>query len=72
MSVYKVSYVVLSGEHPGAIVNRDSAPLIGELVKLGEYIFEVIEVFELMPPKGNYHYYHATLKISSKETYIAI
>ena len=61
MSVYKVSYVVIGIEHPGAIVNRNEAPVVGELIQLGEFTFKVIEVMELMPPKGNFHYFHATI-----------
>jgi hypothetical protein len=66
MAVYKVSYVVISSDHPGAIVNRDQLPVIGEKVTLGKLTFEVIEVLELMPPRGQFYYIHATLKPVSK------
>lgn len=62
MAVYKVSYVVISSDHPGAIVNRDQLPEVGETVNLGKHSFEVIEVLELMPPRGQFYYIHATLK----------
>lgn len=62
MAVYKVSYVVISSDHPGAIVNRDQLPVVGEKVNLGRQTFEVIEVLELMPPRGQFFYIHATLK----------
>ncbi len=49
MAIYKVSFVVTGREHPGAIVNWDHQPEIGEKVTLGTDTFEVIEVMELMP-----------------------
>lgn len=60
MTVYKVSYVVKGSNHPGAIVNMDRPPNIGERVRLGTQIFEVVEVLDLLPPRGDYHYMHAT------------
>lgn len=62
MPVYKVSYVVTGSEHPGAIVNRDHAPFVGEEITLGEFKFQVIEVMDLMPPRGEFHYIHATIR----------
>ena len=53
LPVYKVSYVAASSEHPGAIINRDHAPIIGERITLGEDLFEVVEVLDLMPPVTN-------------------
>ena len=63
MAVYKVSYVVVGSDHPGAIVNRDHAPYLGERITLGEHQFEVIEVLNLMPPRGDFHYIHATVQL---------
>ncbi len=63
MSVYKVSYVVTGSDHPGAIVNREIAPTIGERIRLGENEFEVVEVLDLMPPRGDFHYLHATVQL---------
>jgi len=62
MAVYKVSYVVMGGEHPGAIVNLDHKPIIGELITLGDHAFEVVEVLTLVPPRGDFHYIHATIR----------
>jgi hypothetical protein len=64
MNIYKVSYVVIGSEHPGAIVNRDHAPVVGEKVILGDHTFEVIEVLNLMPPRGDFHYIHATIQLA--------
>lgn len=59
---YKVSYVVAGGEHPGAIINMDTRPEIGEEVAFDGRIFEILEVMELMPPVGNFGFLHATCR----------
>ncbi len=61
-AVYKVSYVVTGKDHPGAIINLDQRPEVGERVRLGEQEFEVVEVLELMPARGDFHFLHATLR----------
>jgi hypothetical protein len=60
--IYKVSYVVLGGRHPGVIVSRDTPPRLGEVVVLGEDRFEVVEVTDLIPPQGDFAYLHVTLR----------
>lgn len=65
--IYKVSYVVLGGRHPGAIVSRETAPRVGEIVTLGDDRFEVVEVVDLIPPRGDFAYLHVTLKPVSGE-----
>ncbi len=62
MVIYKVSYVVTGSEEPGAIANLDHRPVIGERVRLGEREFVVVEVLDLMPPRGDFHYIHVTCK----------
>jgi hypothetical protein len=59
---YKVSYVVRGEEHPGAIVNTDQRPLVGDHVILGEREFTVLEVIDLIPPRGDFHYLHVTIQ----------
>lgn len=61
--IYKVSYVVVGSEHPGAIANVEKPPQIGDHVSLGKNEFEVIEVLELMPPRGEFSFLHATCKL---------
>jgi hypothetical protein len=65
--IYKVSYVVQGGQHPGAIANTDEPPQVGDRVRLGANEFEVIEVMELMPPTENFHYLHATCKVPAED-----
>lgn len=59
---YQVSYVVLGGEHPGAIVTEQKRPAIGDHVAIGQYTFEVIEVLEVMPARGDFAFIHATVR----------
>ena len=60
--VYKISYVVAEGNHPGAIANATQPPRIGDRVRIGDEEFEVVEVFDLMPPHGEFQFLHATCK----------
>jgi hypothetical protein len=60
--IYKVSYVVVGGKHPGTIANVDEPPKVGDRVTLGKYEFEIVEVLELMPPRGDFAFLHATCK----------
>ncbi len=60
--IYKVSYVVKGGDHPGAIVNEDEKPELGQKVTLGNKEFEVIEVVDLMPARGDFSFLHVTVK----------
>ncbi|NIS82086.1 MAG: hypothetical protein GTO14_18190 [Anaerolineales bacterium] len=64
--VYKVSYVVIGGEHPGAILNTDKEPKPGEQIKIGQQSFEILEVIPLVPPRGDFNYLHVTLKPADK------
>jgi hypothetical protein len=60
--VYKVSYVVLGGKHPGGITNTDSEPKAGDQVTLDKIRYTVVEVIPLVPPRGDFNYLHVTLK----------
>jgi len=60
--LYKVSYVVIGGKHPGAIVNVEKKPEAGEEFTFDGRVFEIIEVVELMPATGSFGFLHATCK----------
>lgn len=61
--IYKVSYVVDSTEDiPGAIINTEEKPAVGDRIQFGAGFFEIVEVMELSPPSGNFHFLHATCK----------
>ena len=65
-ATYKVSYVVHGEDHPGAILNLDQRPEQGDIVELGGKKYEIIEVVDLIPPKGDFFYLHATLEPANK------
>lgn len=60
--IYKVSYVIVGKPHPGAIVNLDAPPHVGDRVQLGDEWFEVVELFDLIPPRGDFAFLHVTCK----------
>lgn len=62
MAIYKVSYVIIGNDHPGVILNQEKMPLKGERVELAGAYFEIIEVLELVPPRGDFHYIHVTCR----------
>lgn len=62
MPIYKVSYVVSGEPHPGSISNQSRRPKVKEQVRLGSDLFEITEVFDLVPPRGDFRYIHVTCK----------
>jgi hypothetical protein len=61
-ATYKVSYVVLGEDNPGAILNLEERPEEGQVIELGDKNYKIIEVVDLIPPKGDFFYLHATLE----------
>lgn len=59
---YKVSYVIEGGDFPGKIVNREEEPQVGDEVCLDGALFEIIEVTELIAPKDDFGFVHATCR----------
>jgi len=41
---------------------QEAMPKTGERVQLGGQTFEIIEVLELVPPRGDFHYIHVTCR----------
>ncbi|MBZ0277104.1 MAG: hypothetical protein K8I60_13220 [Anaerolineae bacterium] len=60
--IYKVSYVVLGGEYPGGIKNQYDRPNVGDKVQIGRMMFEVTEIHEIMPPRDDFQFLHATIR----------
>ena len=58
--IYKVSFVVPGRRDIGGIQNIDREPKPGDRVRIGNQTFEVVDVTELMPPRGDFAYLHAT------------
>ena len=47
----------------GGIQNTDRQPQPGDRVKVCEQLLEIIEIVELMPPRGDFAYLHATCSL---------
>ena len=60
--IYKVSFVVQGGTHPGGIQNLDKRPEVGDQLDLAGLQLEIVEVLEIIPPRGDFAYLHATCK----------
>ena len=67
MAVWKVSYVVKGSSQAGGIINLSHAPEPGEVIKIGNNHFEILESLELIPSRGEFHYIHATCKAIEPE-----
>jgi hypothetical protein len=63
--IYKVSYVVVGSQHPGAIINHIERPKIGDRVDIGRNSFEIMEIQEMMAPRSDFQFLHATVKLVS-------
>jgi hypothetical protein len=64
--IYKVSFVVPSeskgGEHSGAIRTMEERPEEGDRVELGDKLYEIVEVLEIVPSRGEFGYLHVTCR----------
>ncbi len=60
--IYTVSYVVMGGDHPGAMMNQEQPPEIGKEVQLGDRTYRIVEVAELLPPQGEFAFLHVTCR----------
>jgi hypothetical protein len=61
--VCKLSIVIPGEGHAGAIIDTGRIPAVGERLKLGDDLVEVLEVRELLPPRGDFHFVHITGRI---------
>ena len=64
--VCKLSIVIPGGEHAGAILDAASIPAQGDVLQLGSVSVKVVEVRELLPPRGEFHFVHVTGEIVSQ------
>lgn len=65
MAIFKVSYVIKGSDYPGGIINLSNRPVEGETLQVSDLNLKVLEVIELMPPRGDFYYYHVTCQISN-------
>ncbi len=68
MPIYKVSYVDHTQPGGGTITSQRTAPQVGEVVVLRSKPYRVIEVIELIPPRGGVHFLHATVEPTEEKT----
>jgi len=66
--VCRLSIVVPGSDHSGAILDLSSVPVVGDRIVLGEATVEVLEVMELIPPRGEFHFVHATCRLVEPPT----
>ena len=50
--IYKISFVVPGRRKAGGIENSEVAPHPGERWQVGKQLLEIVEVIELLPPRG--------------------
>jgi hypothetical protein len=62
MTTYKLSIVVPGRRDIGGIQNLEKEPRPGDVVVLGNEKYEIIELVELMPPRGDFVYLHAVCR----------
>lgn len=62
VTTYKVSIVVPGRRDVGGIQNLETEPKTGDYLILGEEKYKIIDVAELMPPRGDFAYLHATCR----------
>ena len=63
MTIYKISIVVQGRRDIGGIQNLEEEPKVGDILLLGNDRFEIKELVELMPPRGNFVYLHAMCRL---------
>jgi hypothetical protein len=71
VTTYKLSVVVPGRRDVGGIQNLDKEPQIGDILVLGREEYEIINVVELMPPRGNFVYLHATCRPVPKKSNVS-
>jgi hypothetical protein len=67
MTIYKLSIVVPGRRDIGGIQNMEKEPKPGDMVVLGKEEYKIIDLVELMPPRGNFIYLHATCEPLDKK-----
>ena len=61
-TIYKVSIVVPGRHDVGGIQNMDKEPKQGDIIVLGKEEYKIIQVSELMPPRGEFAFLHAACR----------
>ena len=61
--VCKLSIVIPGSPHSGAIINTTALPQVGDQLPVGDGLVEVLEIKELLPPSGDFHFVHVTCRL---------
>jgi hypothetical protein len=61
--VCKLSIVLPGSGHGGAIIDTPAMPAVGDFIPLGDLTVEVLEVQELLPPRGEFRFVHVTGRV---------
>jgi hypothetical protein len=67
VTIYKLSIVVPGRRDIGGIENLEKEPKPGDVVILDKEAYKIIDLVELMPPRGNFIYLHATCEPIDQE-----
>jgi len=59
VTIYKLSIVVPGRRDIGGIQNLDKEPKARDIIVLGREEYRIMDIVELMPPRGNFVYLHA-------------
>jgi hypothetical protein len=60
--VCKLSIVIPGSPYSGAIINTTALPQVGDHLPIGDTVVEVLEIEELLPSSGNFHFVHVTCR----------
>jgi hypothetical protein len=69
--VCKLSIVIPGSPHSGVILNTTTLPQVGDRLPVGDSLVEVVEIKELLPPSGEFHFVHVTAKALPADTPLA-
>jgi hypothetical protein len=68
VTTYKLSIVVPGRRDLGGIQNLNREPKPGDIIILGKEEYEIVDLAELMPPRGDFAYLHATCRPATKKS----
>jgi hypothetical protein len=64
--IYKISVIVPGRPDVGGILNVETRPEPGETLQIGGETLDILEVVELMPPRGEFGFLHVECKLVEK------
>ena len=61
--IYRTRFVIPGPRDIGGIQDTDRQPQPSDRVKVGEQLLEIVEIVDLMPPRGDFADLHATCNL---------